>query len=56
MVSKAVTIVGWNATTYPMTVPASPFQFAVWGTFGVTNIPLRPDLRDLGPHPRPAVA
>jgi hypothetical protein len=39
VVNKAVTIVGWNATTYPMTVPINPFQFAVWGTFGVTNIP-----------------
>jgi hypothetical protein len=39
VVNKAVTIVGWNATTYPMTVPAAPFQFAVWGTFGITNIP-----------------
>jgi hypothetical protein len=39
VINKAITIVGWNATTYPLTVPADPFAFAVWGTLGITNIP-----------------
>lgn len=39
-VNVGVTIVGWNATTYPMTVPANPFQDVVWGTLLVQGIPL----------------
>ena len=39
VVNKAITIVGWNATTYPMTVPALPFGQALWGGLMVTNIP-----------------
>lgn len=38
IVNKGVTIVGWNATTYPVTVPTS-YASAIWGTFGITNIP-----------------
>jgi hypothetical protein len=38
-VNKAVTIVGWNATRYPMVVPANPFATAIWGGLGVTGIP-----------------
>jgi hypothetical protein len=38
VVDKAITIVGWNATSYPMTVP-EPFTHAIWGTFGIVNIP-----------------
>jgi hypothetical protein len=40
IVNIGVTIVGWNATTYPMTVPANPFQDVVWGGLLVQNIPL----------------
>ena len=40
IVNFGVTIVGWNATTYPMTVPANPFQDVVWGGLLVQNIPV----------------
>ena len=40
IVNIGVTIVGWNATTYPMTVPANPFQDVVWGGLLVQSIPL----------------
>lgn len=33
-----VSIVGWNATTYPMTVPSNPFQDVVYGTVLVQNL------------------
>src|SRR5688572_12210180 len=39
VVDKGVTIVGWNATTYPMTLPVDPFGSAIQGTLGVINIP-----------------
>jgi hypothetical protein len=40
VVTIGVNIVGWNATTYPMTVPANPFQDVVWGTCLIQNIPV----------------
>jgi hypothetical protein len=39
VISIGVSIVGWNATTYPMTVPANPFLDVIWGTALVQNIP-----------------
>lgn len=38
-VSIGVTIVGWNATNYPMAVPVNPFQDAVWGGVLVQGVP-----------------
>ena len=55
VVNKAVTIVGWNATTYPMTVPPTRSRSRS-GARSESRTSLRPDLRDLGPHPRPPVA
>jgi hypothetical protein len=39
VVNKGVTIVGWNATQYPMATPTGVYPHAIWGTFGITNIP-----------------
>lgn len=39
LVTKGVTIIGWNATRYPMTIPANPFANAIHGGLGVSGIP-----------------
>lgn len=39
VINKGVTIVGWNATTYPMTVPTAPFANAVEGTLLIVDMP-----------------
>ncbi len=39
LVNKGVTIVGWNATSYPMVVPSQPIVNKVVGTITVTGIP-----------------
>lgn len=39
IVNKGVTIVGWNATFYPMAVPSQPILNKVVGTLTVTGIP-----------------
>src|SRR5436190_14794847 len=39
IVSKGLTIVGWNATQYPMLIPSDPFASAIWGGLGVSGLP-----------------
>jgi hypothetical protein len=39
VINKGITIVGWNATSYPMTVPANPFTDAVQGTVLIVDMP-----------------
>lgn len=39
VVDKGVTIVGWNATSYPMSIPSQPIANKLVGTLTVTNIP-----------------
>jgi hypothetical protein len=39
IVSKPLTIIGWNATQYPIVVPQDPFSPAIWGGLAVSGIP-----------------
>jgi hypothetical protein len=38
LITKGITLVGWNATTYPMSVPANPYAAAIQGTLGIVDV------------------
>lgn len=38
-IDKGITMVGWNATTYPLTVPANPYAAAIQGTLVIADVP-----------------
>jgi pectin methylesterase-like acyl-CoA thioesterase len=38
VIDKGITMVGWNATTYPMTVPGNPYAAAIQGTLGIVAV------------------
>jgi hypothetical protein len=38
VIDKGITMVGWNATTYPMSLPPNPYAAAIQGTLGIINV------------------
>lgn len=38
VIDKGITMVGWNATMYPMAVPADPYAAAIQGTLAIVNV------------------
>jgi hypothetical protein len=39
VLNTGITIIGWNAQSYPLVVPSNPYQDVVWGTLLVQNLP-----------------
>jgi hypothetical protein len=37
-INKGITLVGWNATTYPMTPPVNPYNPAIKGTLAIVDV------------------